>query len=208
MPTPIICFGDSIFSSFSFPEIVRWPTQLQAALDADFPEQFEVYNRGVGGDTTTGAIARFQGHVSPWLPGIVLIEFGFNDASVPGPSLLARCPRDSFKLQLAEIVRMVRAEKGSPILIVNHPIRQRRDGALQFNGKPYIENYAGYSEDVRDVARKTETPVIDLERSMTEDGTDLDVLLSAEDGLHLTRAGNAIYAGHILRGLRPHLPSP
>ena len=206
--TPIICFGDSITYSFSFPEHHRWPTQLQAALEKSHPGRYEVYNRGIGGNTTTDGIARFADQIEPLLPGVVLIEFGFNDASIPGPSLLARCIPSLFKVQLAEIIRMVREKKGHPILIVNHPIRHRSDDTLQFNGRPYIENYAGYSDLIREVAKEAKVPTIDLERSMTESGVPLDDLL-AEDGLHLQRQGNAIYAEHILKGLLPilqHIP--
>lgn len=203
-PTPLICFGDSITACFGFPEHVRWPSQLHASLEKGHPGQYEVYNRGIGGNTTTDGIARFKDHVAPLLPGIVLIEFGFNDASVPGPSLLARCMPALFKVQLAEIIRMVREGNGHPVLIVNHPIRPRSDGTVQFNGRPYIENYAGYSDIIRDVARETGTPAVDLERSMTEARVPLDSLL-AEDGLHLQREGNAIYTEHVLRGLRPIL---
>lgn len=200
-PTAIICFGDSITASFGFPDHVRWPSQLHASLGKSHPGQYEIYNRGIGGNTTTDGIARFTDHIVPLLPGIVLIEFGFNDASIPGPSFLHRCEPVIFKKQLAEIIRMVRDLKGHPVLIVNHPIHRRADG---FNGKPYIENYAEYPKIIREVARETETPSIDLERSMTEAGVPLDDLL-AEDGLHLRREGNAIYADHVLRGLLPIL---
>ncbi len=201
---PIVCFGDSITAGFNFPEHVRWTRRLHALLEESHPGQYEVYNRGIGGNTTTDGIARFTEHVTSLLPGIVLIEFGFNDASVPGPSLLHRCEPAIFKIQLTEIIRMIREKKGQPVLIVNHPIHRSTSDAMQCNGKSYIENYAGYTDIVREVARETETPAIDLERSMTEDGVSPDDLLDS-DGLHLKSGGNVIYAEHVLRGLLPIL---
>ncbi len=203
MATSIVCFGDSITSAFGFPELVRWPNQLQALLHDAFPNEYEVYNRGVGGNTAQEGIARFEGQVAPHLPGIVLIEFGFNDASVAEPLLIARNIPAAFEAHLKEIIRLVREKKGQPILIVNHPILKNGD-VVQFNGKPYIENYAGYTDIVRHVAQETNTPSIDLESTILAANISLDDMLS-EDKLHLTRAGNAIYAEHVFRGLKPIL---
>lgn len=203
MATPVVCFGDSITSSFNFPELIRWPSQLQILLNTAFPEQYEVYNRGVGGNTVPEGIARFEGQVAPLLPGIVLIEFGFNDASVAEPLFIARNIPAAFEAHLTEVIRLIRDKKGLPILIVNHPILQNGN-VLQYNGKPYTENYEGYTDIVRKVARDTQTLSIDLERSMLEAHVSLPEILD-QDGLHLTRVGNTVYAEHVWRGLQPIL---
>lgn len=204
-PTPLVCFGDSITACAKFPEQVRWPNQLQAVLNASHPGRYEVFNRGVGGNTTYDGLLRFGADVMPYLPGVVLIEFGFNDASVPGPSQINRCVPTAFKAQLVEMVRLVRAGKGLPVLVVNHPIAKTRPTDPQANGKDYFENYAPYPGIIREVANETEVAFIDLEHSMGEAGVSPNDLLDMPDGLHLQRGGNAIYARHILRGLLPIL---
>ena len=78
----IICFGDSITQCQGFAEADRWTARLAFLLEKKLPGQWEVYNRGVGGNTTAMALDRFQTDVLPLLPGFVIIEFGINDAYV------------------------------------------------------------------------------------------------------------------------------
>jgi lysophospholipase L1-like esterase len=75
-----------------------------------------------------------------------------------------------------------------------------RDESLQGNGRSYRENYSHYPAIIRQVAKETDTPLIDLEESMTRSPVSLDQLLH-QDGLHLSATGNAIYASHLLKEL-------
>lgn len=197
---PIVCFGDSITSGKSQPEGRRWTALLASELDRNFPKRFEVFNRGVGGSTTAQGLERFAGEVGPHLPGLVLIEFGFNDASVPVGLRTNRVGLPEFQRNLLEMIRLVRAEKGKPILMANHPIPVVRTIGEQGNGKNYATNFLPYQPAIRAVAAKSRTPLIDLEVSMRAARVSLKELLS-EDNLHLSRPGNALYAQHVWEGL-------
>ncbi|HRJ71615.1 MAG TPA: GDSL-type esterase/lipase family protein [Terrimicrobiaceae bacterium] len=196
----LICFGDSITHGKSEPEGFRWTAQLARELERRFPGRFEVYNRGVGGNTSAQAIERFGADVAPHLPGIVLIEFGFNDASVPPGVATNRVGLPEFQRNLREIVRLVRAGGGRPVLLVNHPIPRLRGPGTQGNGKDYAINFRPYQPAIRDVAAKTKAPVIDLESAMRRARVPLPDLLGA-DNLHLSRSGQTIYGRHVLDGL-------
>jgi lysophospholipase L1-like esterase len=196
----LICFGDSITNGKSQPEGRRWTALVAAELDQRFPGQFEVHNRGVGGNTTAQGLERFSGDVTPNLPGIVLIEFGFNDASVPPGFMTSRVGLGEFQRNLAEIIRLVRAGRGQPVLLTNHPIPRIRAVGEQGNGKDYAVNFRPYQPAIRIVAAKTKTPLMDLEATMRKARVPFQDLL-ADDNLHLSREGNAIYAQHVLDGL-------
>ena len=78
----VICFGDSITHAQDCAEADRWTTQLAFQLEQASPGRFEVFNRGIGGNTTALGLDRIQNDVISLLPGLVLIEFGINDSYV------------------------------------------------------------------------------------------------------------------------------
>ncbi|MBE2202807.1 MAG: hypothetical protein IAE94_00490 [Chthoniobacterales bacterium] len=135
--------------------------------------------------------------MKPLLPAYVLIEYGFNDASIPAGRLIPRCGLSAFRENLAEMIRMVREAKGIPILVVNHPIVGTK--TPQGNRRSYLQNFLPYQKAIRQVARTTKTPAIDLERDMKRAKVPLKKLL-AEDGLHLTPGGNLVYGDDIFSG--------
>ncbi len=196
----LICFGDSITHGKSEPEGHRWTARVALELERRFPGRFEVYNRGVGGNTTAQGLERFGADVAPHLPGIVLIEFGFNDASVPPGLATNRVGLQEFQRNLQELVRLVRVGGGQPVLLVNHPIPRTRGTGVQGNGKDYAFNFRPYQPAIRAAAAKTKALVIDLESAMRKARVPLPDLLGA-DNLHLSRGGQAIYGRHVLEGL-------
>lgn len=197
----VICFGDSITASKPFAEDRRWTAVLQAKLNELAPERFAVFNRGVGGHHTADGLARYEADVLPHLPGTVVLEFGFNDASfIPGRHI-ARVPLPAFVINLTEMIRLVRLSGGKPILIANHPMDPSRPSP-QGNDQLYFHNYAPYQVAIRQVAADTGTPLIDLEVAFAD--LPLSEFLS-EDGLHLSVEGNRTYALAVLEGLKPHL---
>lgn len=205
-PVNIICFGDSITHAQGFAEGDRWPTLLQYRLNEWRPEAYRVFNRGVGGNTSAQGFDRFS-EVDRLLPGIVLIQFGFNDANVREPSRKARVCIPEFKLNMREFARMIGIRKGKSVFIVNHTIGRGRDQGRQGNGKSYAANVAPYNPAIREVARKTRCPLIDLPVIMIQRGVALKAFL-AEDDLHLTAAGNHTYADMVFETLKDGILLP
>lgn len=198
MPTNVMCFGDSITHAASFAEADRWPVILQRLLDDRQPGAWKVYNRGIGGNTTCQGSDRFNDAVIPWLPAILLIEFGFNDCNVRDWTTQSRVHIDQFKRKLDEFITIARQHDSRPVLIVNHTIGER--GIVQPNGQTYKQTFLPYNEAIRELAKTTDTPAIDLPAMMAERQIDLDDFL-AEDQLHLTPQGNHDYAAMLVSGL-------
>ena len=78
----IICFGDSITEAAEVAPTARWPTVLQSKLDEWKPGRFKVHNLGIGGHTSAQGFDRLDEDLLPVLPGLVVVQFGFNDANV------------------------------------------------------------------------------------------------------------------------------
>ena len=187
----IVCFGDSITYAKPAPEGDRWPTALHFDLNTWCPDHYPVFNRGIGGDTTAQGLERFPSEVMPLLPGMVLIEFGFNDANVRTWSRIPRVGLSEYRENLAEFARVLKENDSIPVFIINHTIT--RGPKLQGNGRAYLENFKPYQTALREVAATAGASIIDLPAIMREREVDLDRFL-LDDGLHLSVYGNRLYA--------------
>ncbi len=194
----IICFGDSITEGAEFPEELRWPSMLQEMLDEYEPGKFKVHNKGVGNDTTANALDRFKKDVIPLLPGIVLIQFGLNDANVFDWAKYSRVSIYEFKKNLREFYRAIFKKHGTCIYIVNHAIGDVR--GKQGNRKSYYDNFIPYNDTIRYVAVKLGAPYIDLYEIIRERQINLDYFVSF-DKMHLTLEGNMKYAAWVYESL-------
>ncbi len=201
----VICFGDSITEGEEFPEALRWTTMLQELLDAAEPNTYSVHNRGIGGNTTAQALDRFAADVLPLLPGLVIVEFGLNDANYPDWSHVPRVSLAEFQRNLAEFHRVITAKKGTCVFVINHSI-----GAVpgkQGNGKSFNENFHPYNEAIRTLAGKLNAATIDLPLMMRERKVDLDNFLSL-DLIHLSMEANEHYAEMIFAALKSDTIQP
>jgi len=195
----LICFGDSITEGAEFPVHDRWTKLLQIKLDAVKPNVFKIHNRGIGGNTTAQAFDRFASDVLPLLPGIVLIQFGLNDANVKDFSIESRVGLAEFEKNLKEFHRIVKAHKSVPIFVLNHTIGEV-DGE-QGNGKSYNDNYAPYSKAIQAITNELDALLIDIPTQMSERGIKAEDFVS-DDQIHLSLAANQDYAEIIYDGLK------
>jgi acyl-CoA thioesterase-1 len=104
----IVAFGDSATAGYLVPRAQTYPAQLEAMLRAKGYDVV-VENAGVSGDTTTGALARFDAAIGPGTD-IALVEFGTNDLR-RGSSLA------DILARLTTIVHTLRA-RGIQVLVI------------------------------------------------------------------------------------------
>jgi len=194
----IICFGDSITEGAEFPVNARWTSLLQKKLDEVKPDVFEVHNRGIGGNTTAQGFDRFYSDVLPLLPGVLLIQFGFNDANVKDFSIIQRVGLAEFEKNLREFHRIAVNNNSVPVFILNHIIGEV-DGK-QGNGITYNENFAPYNETIRKIAIDLDTTLIDLPMQMMIKDIKVKDFV-AGDQIHLSLSANRLYADMIYSGL-------
>lgn len=194
----IICFGDSITEGAEFPFDARWTSLLQKKLDVTKPDTFKVYNRGIGGNTSAQGFDRFWTDVMPLLPGVLLIQFGFNDANVKDISIVPRVGLAEFEKNLKEFYRIAKENNSVPVFIVNHTIGEV-DGK-QGNGKSYNENMQPYDGTIRQIANDLKAELIDIPLQMTLRNVDIKNFVSG-DNLHLSIDANHIYSEIVFSGL-------
>ena len=187
----IICFGDSITEGGDFDKPKRWTSILQSKLDKTFPESYRVINKGIDGNTSAQGFDRFCDDVLPYLPGLLLVEFGFNDANVKDWSIEPRVSLEEFARNLREFHRIATAHNSRCVFILNHSIAEV--GGRQGNALTYNENILPYDQAVIALAGELKAGVIDLPEMMAVKSVPLQEYLS-NDNLHLSEVGNKHYA--------------
>ena len=96
----IVAFGDSATSGWLVPHDQAYPAQLQKRLRAKGYD-VTVKNAGVPGDTTAGALKRFDLAIDPDT-AIAIVEFGTND-------LRSGASMKTLHARLTELIRSLRA---------------------------------------------------------------------------------------------------
>jgi len=187
----IICFGDSITEGGDVENSKRWTSLLQARLDENFPGDNRVINKGIGGNTSAQGFDRYCDDVLPYLPGLLLVEFGFNDANVKDWSIEPRVSLGEFIRNLREFHRIATANNSSCVFILNHSIADVE--GVQGNGLTYNENLSPYDQAVITLAEELKAEIIGLPEMMAAKGVPLQEYLS-DDNLHLSEVGNKHYA--------------
>jgi acyl-CoA thioesterase I len=107
-PVHIVAFGDSATSGWLVPRKDAYPEQLQALLRKKGYD-VTVVNAGVPGDTTKGALHRFDQAIGPDTD-IAIVEFGTND-------LRLHISQKRMRANVSEIVRTLR-KRGIEVLLI------------------------------------------------------------------------------------------
>ena len=157
VPLKVYMIGDS---TMSIKEVKAYPeTGWGMPFTAFFDETVTVDNRAQNGRSTKSFIAenRWQPVASELHAGdYVFIQFGHNDEV---PTKRSYTPEADFTANLKRFVSETRSHQAQPVLLT--PVARRKfDDAGKIE-----ETHAAYAELVRAVARETNTPLIDLDRS-------------------------------------------
>ena len=156
-PIKLYLIGDS---TISIKDVDKYPeTGWGMPFAHFFDESVTVDNRAKNGRSTKTFISEnlWQPIANQLQPGDwVFIQFGHND-EVKEKVGRYTTPEE-YKANLLRFIRETRAKKANPLLLT--PVARRKfdeQGRLQ-------ETHAQYSDLVREVARETNTPLIDLDR--------------------------------------------
>lgn len=133
----IVAYGDSNTAGFGVSEPNKYPSLLERALIAR-GHDVEVLNSGVSGDTTTGALRRFDA-AFPADTDIAIVFLGRNDVRF-GLSM------ETTRRNLNEIVGRLRARRVEVILAGFHS-RDFSDIAAAHGAFYYPDFFAGVAEN-------------------------------------------------------------
>jgi acyl-CoA thioesterase-1 len=103
----IVVLGDSLASGRGIGSTKAFPAVLQGKLDEDGLD-FEVVNAGVSGDTSTGALRRYD-HLLDGNVRILVVELGANDG-------LRGVPVDRMKDNLGRIIEAAQQKRITVLL--------------------------------------------------------------------------------------------
>jgi acyl-CoA thioesterase I len=136
-PIRIVAYGDSNTAGFGVTEANKYPSVLERALIAR-GHDVEVLNSGVSGDTTTGALRRFDA-AFPADTDIAIVFLGRNDVRF-GLTM------ETTRRNLNEIVARLRARKVEVILAGFHS-RDFSDIAAAHGAFYYPDFFDGVAEN-------------------------------------------------------------
>ena len=178
-PLRIVAFGDSLTSGHKLPQKDAWPAVVQKKLNtAGLP--FTIYNHGVSGDTTAGALRRLD-RALELNPSIVVVELGVNDG-------LRGVPVAQVQANLEKIIAAFQQQHAQVLLCAME--------ALPFNGWEYTIAFHRMYEDL---AAKYQVPLIPFLMNGVLGNPDL----ISDDGVHPNAAGARYIAETIWEYLEP-----
>lgn len=211
-PKKIICLGDSITGQPNLKSYLKWSFVLECMCEARMGEgKVTVLNRGIGGDTTGGALQRLQGDVLDEKPDIVVILLGGNDVG-------AKRSRTEVKSNLETIVRKCRAVGANVLLLQYHVLPNPEQPETAWI---HLDDN---NDLIAEVAAAEGVPVLDLAQPMQDAFKSSKVsellsykngvavwetrpvsqghLASSKDGVHLNPGGELVFARTVFRKLQ------
>lgn len=208
----IVCLGDSITGQPNLAGYLKWSFVLEAMCDAaKGPGRVQVVNRGIGGDTSAGALKRLQGDVLDERPDVVVILLGGNDAG-------QKRPQAAVKADLETIVRKVKGA-GARVLLLQYAVlpnpAQPETAWVHLDGNNVL---------IAEIAGAEQVPLLNMATAMGDALKNQQVselkgldeegvatwetqplaqqhLVSATDGVHLSPGGELVFARSIFEKL-------
>lgn len=192
----VVHMGDSITFGQYLDPALRWTTLIEEHANEAFEElEFRSFNRGISGETTRMGLERFARDVQDLEPQVMTLQFGLNDCNCWETDRgLPRVSEAAFSANLVEMIERARRFGAEQIVLSTNHRTLRRD--VLPSGEVYEEANARYSELVRSVVAETGVTLCDI-RDVFEPFDDeklAQMLLPKPDLLHLSAAGNEVYA--------------
>lgn len=155
----IVALGDSITRAIR-PGV--GPTETYAwHLGAELRSRginAEVVNLGIGGEQTSGALARLERDVVSLMPQIVTIMYGTNDSYQYANESAPRLTIDQYRDNLTQLVKKLRAAGATPILMTSPRWGKAAKNPAEENPNRLL---AEYLPACREVAQIQNVPLID-----------------------------------------------
>jgi len=182
----LICIGDSLTEGPDIPAGHTWPELMGNALNMD------VVNCGIGGDTTTGMLARFYPQVIAQRPAFVLIIGGTND-------LWWGQPVNAILANLFAMVVQARHHKIAAVLTlpppVHIPLARKNDFSPPWGGyERFSEEFQQLIKAIDRYAAESELALADLHRPFVSKEGEVTAGLFLQDGLHPNKDGHQMIA--------------
>jgi lysophospholipase L1-like esterase len=210
-PIRIVALGDSTTAAARdwAPEIQEVYADCLPPALARYGISVVVFNAGIGDTTTRQAVARLDRDVRRHHPNLLVVQFGINDSwiDVDQGRTRPRLTRAEFRGNLRTIIRQMRKDGASVVLMTPNPMRWRdpyyirafteHPGLLDVGDARGIDRLLeAYAQDIRDVAKSESVAVVDVFQAFESygetPGQSVDDILLAGDGIHPNQAGQRL----------------
>ena len=208
----ILTFGDSITRGVreGVKETQTFTYYLGILLNKD-GFLAEMINKGISGETTSGALNRIEHDVIKEKPDYVTIMYGTNDAFIDNyANETGHVPRISierYKKNLQTIVQKLKTNHIKPILMTPIPMGRFWGSDVGIYKQKGINfKLIEYVEAVRDTAQKENIPLVDHFNEWLKckkRGKDIDAWMT--DGIHPNPKGHRFMAATIFKVLKREL---
>lgn len=182
-PLTIVALGDSL--TYGWMVKKGYLDFLQEMLTEKYPKgKFEIFNRGIPGDTAEGGLHRLKDHVLDMNPDLVFIQFALNDAFIGYPV-------EQYRNNITAIISKLKQASSCEILLMT-------------SVAPADPHEAGLAEPfygaLMAIAEKEHIPlalVHEYWKKKVADGVTFDKLVQA-DLVHPTTEGYRLMAEAIM----------
>ncbi len=174
-----------------------WVTRLENLLEENFPDEYEVINRGINGDTALGVLRRLDRDVGLLQPDVVIIAIGTNDifAKLGAPS---NSTLDLYQTAMTRIFSKLQNDlPNTPVFVVGMATTLRKYAHMRFgNFLPTQEvvqaTFDDYNDVLKGLAHEFNLLYVDVPSQWPED-IEKSWKFSA-DGIHPNNAGYDLMA--------------
>lgn len=193
-PVTIVTLGDSITKGVR--QGVSADETFSAVLEKNLRAagiDATVINVGVGGERTDQALTRLDEAVIARNPDLVAVMYGTNDCYVDKNKTESRLAPDAYRANLHTLVDRLR-DKGIQVILMTETryADESRPNGLGEHGNVRLTRYI---EICREVARETDTPLVDNFAVWTRHNAAGDSLSGwVTDGIHPNPHGHRIIA--------------
>ncbi len=188
-----------------------WVTRLENLLKNDFPDEYEVVNKGINGDTALGVLRRLDRDVTLLRPDIIIIAIGTNDIFARLSADPNSTP-DSYQATMARIFNQLQLNlRDTPVLVLGMTTSLRKYAHMRFgNFLPQQDVMQTVFDDYNNVLRELTTDYksfyIDLPFQWPEDVEESWKFCA--DGIHPNDAGYDLMANVLYNTLRTTVVYP
>lgn len=200
--TKVIFFGDSITElAVKRDRYVGYILKMDSMQKANKNEQYDLIGSGISGNKIYDLYLRMEDDVLSKDPDVVVIYIGVND--VWHKTLLGTgTDADKFEKFYYAIIKKLKDRNIKIILCTPAVVGEKNDYSNPLDG-----DLNRYSNIIRDIAKKSDLPLIDLRKKYHDyleknnpDNKDKGIL--TYDGVHMNNEGNQFLADAMWKGLK------
>lgn len=205
----VVHMGDSITFGQYVDESLRWTSIIFDRLTRKYlNSSINVLSlcRGISGETTRMGLERFPSDVQNLYPDVLTLQFGLNDCNCWLTDMGAqRVSLAAFKANLLEMIERARLFGTKHIILANNHSTLRYK--VMLNGERFEDANARYSEAIHQVAVEAQVIFCDIRKEFEKYSREelAEYLLPYPDQLHLSVAGNQVYANVIWPFIESHV---